>query len=412
MNIHVFPGKGFTDAHAFVENGRVYLFCGRDKTPRTEDTWRMNKWTISSSDDLVHWVEEADILPSQTHLGADSEDCWAGYILKKEDKYYWFYSNKFIDIGVLVADKITGPYVNKLNKPLIPQGFAKTKSYDPCVFEEDGVYTIFWGANTYYCATLSDDLMSVVDEPQEIVILDENNQKVRTRDKITVFKRKNNYYIAYGDRYCMSDKLRGPYRFIGRFTGGGHNDLFDFKGKTYVCSEFQDTSLYFRGTKITELGFNEDGTVILDKDDQNGESTERLWNFTKGDNNWFLSDFSDVRFNQSGLLLDTDTEIGVRSPYLPGVYLDTSKKIYITLCNFSKSNNIELTVEAVYDGPSFRTGEREKILSKCINIRNDNASHTYQQQLNIDKPMFLGDIIIKSADKKAGELVIKQIEIK
>ena len=58
---NLFPEKGLTDAHTIIVDGRLYAFCGHDKSWDTEDGWIMDRWEIWSTDNLADWKKEGEI---------------------------------------------------------------------------------------------------------------------------------------------------------------------------------------------------------------------------------------------------------------------------------------------------------------------------------------------------------------
>ncbi|MFI3237806.1 MAG: family 43 glycosylhydrolase [Lachnospiraceae bacterium] len=374
MNENLIPGGGFADPHALVEGGKVYIICGSDKSPKTEDTWRMDKWCILCSEDLKEWTKVGEILPSETYIGDKDDHCWAGFNMKKNGKFYWFFSNKYIDTGVVVADQVEGPYVDLLGKPLLPEGFAPTKSYDPCVFDENGVSTIFFGAGHYCCVDLADDLMSTVGESQMVHVYDDDGNEVGTEDKSTVFKYHDKYYLCYGARYAMSDTLKGPYKFMGRFIGGGHNDIFEFNGKMYICNEFHDTSIFYRGIRVMELNFHEDGTVVIPDYDSGDIHYEKTWSFAKHDQNWFMTDMEDCTYETGAISYKLDETLGLRSPVFPGVVMPEDGTLYMTLDNMEHASSVMVDIQTVphtrgYWGKEYKTQTMEVALQEGL--------HTY-----------------------------------
>ncbi|MFI3326237.1 MAG: family 43 glycosylhydrolase [Clostridia bacterium] len=415
INKNIFPGQGFADPHAIVENGRVYIFSGHDKTPRTENTWIMDKWQIISSADLINWRKDGEILPTQTYIG-ESDTCWAGYIQKKDNKFYWYFSNKFYDTGVVVSDQIEGPYVDILQKPLIPAGFSDTKSYDPCVFEENGVHTIFFGAGHYYCATLGDDMMSLASDAARIHVYDEDGNECQTSDKSTVFKVNDTYYLAYGSKYAISDKLKGPYKFMGKFIGGGHNDVFKFNDKLYLCNEFHDTSIFYRGIRVMELNFNSDGTVVIDKDDEEDVHFNKTWDFTNYNMHWFLTNGENSIHENSAIVYNLSTDLALRSPLWPGVAIQANKDYTLTM-EIEQSDNHVFFMATIMTasgiGAYWNTLEKDceiynvELINICDNV--------YQAKIpKIEKtPVILRYLsICAKNDKIKGFVKIKNISFK
>ena len=116
---NIFPQHGLTDPHFMIVGHRLYLAMGHDKSWDTETDWMMDRWEIWSTDDLKTWVKETVIHPNDTYFGPEP-NCWAGDFAQKDGKYYWYFSNRFYDTGVMVADKPEGPYKDALGKPLLP----------------------------------------------------------------------------------------------------------------------------------------------------------------------------------------------------------------------------------------------------------------------------------------------------
>lgn len=410
----LFPGMGLADPHAVVENGRVYLFCGHDKSPLEENICVMDKWYIVSSDNLVDWRIEGEILPTQTYIG-DQNHCWAGYIKKKNNKYYWYFSNKNIDTGVMVSDNVTGPFKDALGKPLIPFGISPTKSYDPTVFEENGECTIFFGVTKYHAAKLNDDMISLAEEPKPIMVYDENGNHRGIGDKSTVYKHNGMYYLIAGENYAMSDKLMGPYKYMGNFLGGGHNDIFEFKGKLYVACEYHESNVFYRGVMIKELKFNEDGTVFVPEDDKGISRPSKLWDFKYADMGWHLSD--GTRCLENGVLrYPVDKEVSLLSALYPGVVMPEDKKLIIDFDNKSDSKSISVTITTIDIVDVHKNYWREDRPHDNINATfTIDGTENQRIEVPIDVPNKPGKGVIRIKIDVAGtegEVLVKRIEIK
>ncbi|MCL7754591.1 family 43 glycosylhydrolase [Polaribacter sp. Z022] len=297
--LNMFPDHGFTDPHTIIDNGRLFLFGGHDESWNTVDTWRMDRWEIWSTSNLKDWKHESNIFPKDTYIGNYS-NCWAGDIIKKDDKYYWYFSNKNIDTGVMVSDSPTGPFKDVLGKPLLPKDIIKGHPYDPEVYEENGVYTMFFSAGTYYAVTLADDMISLADKPQPIVVKTKDGKKKFTNDKSTVFKKGDNYYLVWGSNYAMSKHLRGPYIYQGKFLKGGHNNVFQWNGQWYVIMENKDISLFYRGVSLKPLYFNEDGTIKIPKGDKEYPHDGRTWTFSHSEMGWKTVKGPHLEWNKNG----------------------------------------------------------------------------------------------------------------
>ncbi|PKQ61391.1 hypothetical protein BZG02_15640 [Labilibaculum filiforme] len=296
---NVFPEKGLTDAHTIIDNGRLYAFCGHDKTWDTENAWIMDRWEIWSTDNLVDWKKENEIHPKDTYIG-DIPNCFAGDIISRNGKYYWYFSNRNISTGVMVSDSPTGPFKDALGKPLLPEGIVPVHAYDPEIFEENGTYTIIFGAGHYHAATLSEDMISLADEPKPILVLDKEGKDMWTADKSCIFKRDGKYYLIWEEKYAISDHLRGPYTYMGESLKGGHCNVFEWEGQHYALLENKDISLFYRGVSLKPLHFNKDGSIIIPEDDAGFPANGRAWNFEHSEMGWRAISGTDVNWDQSG----------------------------------------------------------------------------------------------------------------
>ncbi|HSD13317.1 MAG TPA: glycoside hydrolase family 43 protein, partial [Flavobacterium sp.] len=234
---------------------------------------------------------------------------WAPDAAHKDGKYYLFFPAKAHDgifrIGVAISDSPTGPFVAE------PNPIEGSYSIDPAVFEdEDGSYYMYYGGiwggqlqkfrdnkfdtnneeplpNEYalgpIVAKLTDDLKQFTEEPKEILILDENGNRLLAGDNERRFfeaswihKYNGKYYFSYstGDThficYATGDNPYGPFTYQGRILNPvvgwtSHHSICEVNGKWYLF--YHDSSLskgvtHLRSIKVTELKYNEDGTII------------------------------------------------------------------------------------------------------------------------------------------------------
>ncbi|MFI3248331.1 MAG: family 43 glycosylhydrolase [Rikenellaceae bacterium] len=288
------PDRGLADPHTVIVNDTLYTVCGHDLSWDTVNACEMDRWEVWATTNLVDWEYKCSILPEQNYMGAVN-DCFAGDIVHRGDTFYWYFSNRTKDTGVMTAPHPTGPWTDALGEPLIPEGLAPTKSYDADVWEENGEYTIFWGAGRYFCATLGDDLLSLASEPQEVLILEEDGSNRGHGDKPHIFKRGDWYYLSWGDYYSMSKELKGPYQFKGEITNGGHGTMFTWNDQIYYIQENHETNAYYRGVQLQPLYFNEDGTVYIPEHNLEYPLPERDYNFEYSEMGWSAKQGTDFK---------------------------------------------------------------------------------------------------------------------
>ncbi len=114
---------GMSDPHALVVDNVCYLFTGHDVGFGISD-WVMPHWRIYKSGDLQNWEQVGIIDPSDNYMGAGNTSCWAGDIVERHGRYFWYFSNRKESTGVMVASSPEGPYVDALGKPMVD-------SFDP-----------------------------------------------------------------------------------------------------------------------------------------------------------------------------------------------------------------------------------------------------------------------------------------
>lgn len=340
----VVPEHGMADPHAWVENDTLWFICGHDKSWEPEGSFPMDRWEIWSSTDLRSFKFHHSILPKDTYIG-DKPNCWAGDITKRNGKYYWFFSNRNINTGVVVADRINGEYKDLLGKPLLPKDIVPEHPYDPEIYMEDDVYTICFGVGKYYMATLAEDMMSLETEPKQILIQDEKGKPYRAEDKPTLFKRNGKYYLVFGSRYAMADDLYGPYTFKGAFLSGGHTSFFDWHGQKYVLQENHDICAFYRGASLKPVFFNEDGTIRVPKSDRWYPGPGRPFRFENSTMGWKALRGSNVYMND-GVLSGKISEPKALIHSAPWLYTDTEglSKITIRIRNRSYANHLKIAI--------------------------------------------------------------------
>ncbi len=279
------PDRGLADPHTLIVNDTLYVMCGHDKSWQTRDYCRMDRWELWATTDLKDWNYILSIRNVDTYMG-DEDNCWAGDLATKDGKYYWYFSNRNISTGVMVAPTMHGPWEDALGEALIPEKLAPTSSYDPEIWFEDGRHYIVWGAGRYFWCELGDDMLSLKGEPQHMVVQNSDGSHHGTGDKPTLFKRNEKYYLVWGFEYAMSDTFEGPYTYVGKFIDGGHGSIFQWKDQWYAIQEQHEGTAFYRGVQLNPLYFNEDGTVKLPAKNYEYPLPERRYDFRYTSQGW------------------------------------------------------------------------------------------------------------------------------
>lgn len=252
---------GMSDPHALVIGDVCYLFTGRDVGFGVPD-WVMPDWRIYRSEDLHTWEHVGTIDPKDTYLGAGNTSCWAGDIVTRNGKFYWYFSHGNKTCGVMVASTPEGPYEDVLGKPLVD-------SFDPSVFvDDDGTPYIIYGHNDYKIARLKESMVELAEEPRTV---DVNREDAYPwLDKNSLHKHNGTYYLSWSGFYATASNVYGPYTYRGLVgeghgldTGYAHGDFFVWKDNWYhVWCKYQDrTKDRIRDCFIAPVTYGDDGRM-------------------------------------------------------------------------------------------------------------------------------------------------------
>ena len=115
----------------------------------------MEDWWLWSSDNLVHWKLEYILHPVETYIGKPFDQCWATDIVKRNGKFYWYFSEGNHQAGVMVGESHSGPWKDPLGMPLLTEEMTPTHEYDMGILkDEGGEYYIVFGVWDFYIARL------------------------------------------------------------------------------------------------------------------------------------------------------------------------------------------------------------------------------------------------------------------
>ena len=144
------------------------------------DGWSGTYFKTFSSPDLVNWTDEGIILDLEKDVTWAKRNAWAPCITEKKvgnDYKYYFYFTAGQKIGVAVADKPEGPFVDS-GKPLVdklPNGVSGGQQIDPDVFTDPqtGKSYLYWGNGYMACAELNEDMISI--KPESVKVMTPND---------------------------------------------------------------------------------------------------------------------------------------------------------------------------------------------------------------------------------------------
>ena len=274
-----------------------------------------NGFAAYSSDDLVHWEPEGQVYFADNKNGwSDPEAEWGGAywapeVYEREGKYYMFYSAQWKEnpthekenfrIGVAVANKPTGPFIDLDNKPVFDPGYPIIDAN--VFFDTNGKVYLYYSRACYkhpvesevsewarekgwyneieeswvYGVELKPDFSGVIGEPvlqlRPPVSMSDKQAEWESRSVTSrevnrrwtegsvTFKKGDNYYMMYSGNYfggknyavgyATAKHPLGPYTKAannpvlqknvdkgGIVTGKGHNSIiYSADGKKMYC---------------------------------------------------------------------------------------------------------------------------------------------------------------------------------
>ncbi|MDE1191434.1 MAG: family 43 glycosylhydrolase [Arachidicoccus sp.] len=284
-DIYSFTSKGnpiitheFTaDPAALVKDDTMWLFSGHD-FDGNKNTYKMKDWQVYSSTDLKHWSEYPVPLKISDFSWAKNGDAYAGQVIERDGKFYWYVSTNLYGIGVAVADRPEGPYKDALGKPLLTNKdcFASKHSWaciDPTVFIDDnGQAWLFWGNGECYYAKLKKNMTEIEGDIKQIKFTGFDFTEAPW-----IHKYNGIYYLSYASglpektEYAMSKNIEGPYEYKGILneiagnSNTNHQAIVEFNGQWYFIyhngSIQPDGGSFNRSICIEYLQYNADGTI-------------------------------------------------------------------------------------------------------------------------------------------------------
>ena len=301
------------DPAAHVFNGKIYIYPSHDiESGILEndlgDHFDMRDYHVFSMDSIDGEVTDHGVALDIKNVPWAGRQMWDTDAAFKGGKYYLYFPAKdktdIFRIGVAVSDKPEGPFIPE------PHPIIGSYSIDPCVFKNsDGKYYMYFGGlwggqlqryrnnKAQECGAepadnepalcsrvvkMSDDMLGFVEEPRDLVILDENGKPLVAGDHERRFfeaswmhKYKEKYYFSYSTGnthllcYAIGDNPYGPFTYQGIILypvvgWTTHHSIVEFKGKWYLFHHDSVPSggkTWLRSMKVIELEYDEEGKI-------------------------------------------------------------------------------------------------------------------------------------------------------
>lgn len=280
----VFPGW-YADPEGIIF-GKTYWIYPTYSAPYNKQVFM----DAFSSPDLVNWKKHPNIIDTSAVKWA-KRALWAPSIIEKKGKYYLFFGANDIQndqekggIGVAVANKPEGPFMDLLGKPLVDKFHNGAQPIDQYVFKDkDGEYYLIYGG-WKHCniAHLTQDFKGFI--PFE----DGQTFKEITPDNYVegplMFIRNGKYYFMWSEggwtgpnysvAYAVADSPFGPFKRVDKILqqdpkvarGAGHHSVIQRPGTDewyiiYHRRPLSETDANHRETCIERMYFDENGMI-------------------------------------------------------------------------------------------------------------------------------------------------------
>lgn len=273
-----------------------------------------NGFAAYSSTDLVHWKSEGQVWFAGNKNGwTDSTAGWGGAywapeVYQVKDKFYMFYSaqwkvnpNKEYEnfrIGVAVADKPIGPFVDLADKPVFDPGYPTIDAN--VFFDKDGKMYLYYSRVAYkhpveseiaewaknkgwyneieeswvYGVELKPDFSGVVGEPVLLlrppVTMNDKQAEWESRSVTSkevnrrwtegsvTFRKGDTYYIMYSANY-----FGGKNYAVGYATGKSPLGPFEKSADNPVLAKNSDKGGIVTGTGHNSITWSPDGKEMF-----------------------------------------------------------------------------------------------------------------------------------------------------
>ncbi len=274
----IFTHEFTCDPAPVVWGDTLWLFAGHDAVANSP-RYNIPEWSLFSTTDMKRWWQYPSHMSIRDVSWDRSRQAYAAHAIRRDGKYYFYFSTNGSGIGVAVSDRPEGPYKDALGKQLVrtEQCFGATHGWrciDPAAFiDDDGQAWLFWGNGVCYYAKLKDNMIELDGEIKHV--------NLKTRLPFTeapwVHKHNGKYYLSFATgfperlAYAVSDKIDGEFVCKGLLaeTAGNsnttHPGIVKFKGKWYLFTH--DGTLqngggsHSRSITVYHLKHNSDGTI-------------------------------------------------------------------------------------------------------------------------------------------------------
>lgn len=269
------------DPSARVFDNKLYVYTSHDEDTATH--FNMIDWHVFSTENLKDWEDHGAIF-SLDDIKWAKKWAWAPDAIERNGKYYFYYPVERTKIGVAVSNSPTGPFVDKLGKPLIDNTNQVEKvgpePIDPGLLIHNNQAYLYFGCRQLRVVKLKENMMELDGDLINLEIKgienDKQNEGGYYGEGPWVFEKDNKFYFLYSNGwgkkstlvYAIANNPLGPFEFVGEimdpvnsFTS--HASISEFKNEWYIF--YHDKSLsnndFRRSIRFDKITFDENGKI-------------------------------------------------------------------------------------------------------------------------------------------------------
>lgn len=270
--------KYTADPAALVYNDTLFIYTGQDAAGGLS-YYNIPNWCVFATTDMKHfWEYETPLRASDFSWGTPNS-AWAGQVIERNGKFYWYTSSNTTGIGVAVSNRPEGPFQDALGRPLLTNNNSpglnhSWRTIDPSVFiDDDGQAWLYWGNGATWVCKLNQDMISIDSSYGVKMVSITGHFDFPFTEAPWVHKKDGLYYLSYAAgfperiQYAVSTKPDGPFvnkGILNEIAGNSntnHQAIVQFKGNWYFIYHNggiqTDGGSYSRSVCIDKLEFDE-----------------------------------------------------------------------------------------------------------------------------------------------------------
>jgi beta-xylosidase len=235
--------------HAF--DGRYYIYA-TDDASNSGTYWDSTTWRLYVSKDLAHWKDAGAFMAVTAFKWARPDaKAWAPEAAHRNGRYYFYAPVGGDRIGVAVASRPEGPFVDAIGAPLVDKARdanAGDEPIDPQVLiDDDGQAYLVFGTRVPKIVKLGADMTSLAGPILDLVItgFPADDPKKKYGEAPFLHKRKGLYYFSFSTGwpgqivYAVSKSPMGPYAYKGVILdylkiSTNHQAILEAEGRSWL----------------------------------------------------------------------------------------------------------------------------------------------------------------------------------